>query len=228
MSKLTKLIILIILSLSVYFIYNITMNSKYKIINLGDKLSLGYNSYGIKEASYIDYYKDYLLKEKKEVEIINEYSKENQSIKNILYTIKNTSSIKKDLLDSNILIITLGYNDLLYDLSLEENKNPYSLNKIISDIKTDYNNLIKEISKYYHKDIIVIGYYKSNKNDYYINQGIIRLNQLLKSNKNIYYINTYDLINNPKYFNNPDSYYPNIQAYQLISKKIISKTLEIS
>ena len=131
-------------------------------------------------------------------------------------------------MDSNILIITLGYNDLLYDLSLEENKNPYSLNKIISDIKTDYNDLIKEISKYYHKDIIVIGYYKSNKNDYYINQGIIRLNQLLKSNKNIYYINTYDLINNPKYFNNPDSYYPNIQAYQLISKKIISKTLEIS
>ena len=49
MNKLIKLITLIILSLSVYLIYNKTNNSYYKITNIGDKLSTGITSYGIKE-----------------------------------------------------------------------------------------------------------------------------------------------------------------------------------
>ena len=74
MKKIIKLIILIIISFSVYFIYKNTEGKNLIILNIGDSLAVGINSYGIKEYGYIDYYKDYLNKTKN-VTIINDYSK---------------------------------------------------------------------------------------------------------------------------------------------------------
>ena len=70
MNRITKLLILITISLAVYFIYNNTNNKTLKIMSIGDSYSLGINSYGIKDYGYIDYYKDLLEEENKEV-IIN-------------------------------------------------------------------------------------------------------------------------------------------------------------
>ena len=223
MKRLIKLLILIILSCSVYFIYQNTKNTTIKVLSIGDKLSLGINSYGIKEYSYIDYYKDYLLKYNDNVDIIN-YSNEDLSFRELLMKLKNTRSIKKDLISSNYLIINLGYNDLIYRLSLEDNLNNNKLNTIIRSIELDYNNTIKEIRKYYKEKIIVIGYYKSNHDDYYLNQGIKRLNYVLESNSLVTYIDTYNLLSSSKYFLNPNSYYPNRLAYLQISKEIVKKT----
>ena len=95
------------------------------------------------------------------------------------------------------------------------------------EIQKDYLNLLKEIRKYYKNKIVVIGYFASNKTDYYINTGIKELNKTLQSAKNITYIDTYDLLKpKRKYFSNKNSYYPNLQGYLRISKKIIIKTLE--
>ncbi len=228
MNKLIKLISLIIISLSVYFIYNKTHNSTYRIINIGDKLSMGINSYGKKEDSYIDYYKRYLEQEKEKIIIDNTYSTKNQTIESVLQTIKNNPIIRKKIIDSNILFITLGYNDLIYSLSSEEEKNDKTLKKIINEINIKYKELIKEIRKYYHNNIIVVGYYTEN-NDQYINKGIIELNNILKKeDDSIYYIDTYNTLKNRgNYFDNQKSYYPNKKGYYEITKKIISKTLEI-
>ena len=227
MNKLLKLIFLILLSLTVYLIYNNTNDSYYVITNIGDKLSTGTNSYGIKEKSYIDLYQEYLTKEKKKVIVDNTYSSKNQTISNMLQLIKENPTVKRKLMDSNILIITLGYNDLIYSLTTEEKNSEYIRDKVIKEIDNNYNKLINEIEKYYHHEIIVLGYYKYNK-DKYINDGIIELNKVLKQNKKVHFIDTYNLLNNNKYFSNYNSYYPNSRGYYEISKKIISKTLEIS
>ena len=121
MKKVIKLIILIILSCSVYFIYQNTKNSVINVTNIGDSLALGINSYGIKEYGYVDYYKDQLIKENQKVNIINAYSKKDLSITTLLEQIKNTPKIKKDLSETNILILTVGYNDLIYELSIQDN-----------------------------------------------------------------------------------------------------------
>ena len=77
-----------------------------------------------------------------------------------------------------------------------------------------------------HKEIIVVGYCKSS--DDYLDKGIVELNKILKSNKKIHYIDTYYLLNNKtKYYINSRSNYPNNRGYYEITKKIISKTLEI-
>ena len=116
MKKLLKLLLLLLLNISVYFIYNSTKNSVYTITSLGDGVSLGINSYAIDDYSYADYYKDFKLKEKEKVKIIDSYSKKEMSITSLTEKIKTDNKLKEDLNSSNILFLTIGYNDLLYKI----------------------------------------------------------------------------------------------------------------
>lgn len=227
MKKLLKLLFLIFIIISVFFIYIKTKDSKYTILSLGDNLSLGIDSYGIKGPSYIDFYKNYILKKKETVIKNDQYSRKDLTINALLQELKENNNLKKDLSSANILILTVGYNDLIYKINLNENINSDILKKEVQEIQKDYLNLLKEIRKYYKNKIVVIGYFASNKTDYYINIGIKELNKTLQSAKNITYIDTYDLLKpKRKYFSNKNSYYPNLQGYLRISKKIIIKTLE--
>lgn len=206
MNKVIKLISLMILSISVYFIYNYTNNKTIKIITIGDNI-----------FSHIN------LKTNKQTLINNKYSSKEITIKELTKSIKTTPSIKKDLLESHILYLQVGYNDILYKLSLYDNTN---LNKINNEIVTNYNDLIKEIRKYYKNKIIVIGYYKTNNDNYYQNICIRKLNKYLQNNKDITYIDTYNLLYpKEKYFNNSNDYYPNKEGYKVLSNKIITETL---
>lgn len=227
MTRKTKLLILIILSLSVYFIYQKTNNQDIKITTIGDGLAIGINSYGIKDYGYADYYKDFLTHRKQEVELNNEYSKEDLTIAELLEKLKTNPKIKRNLLESHLIILNLGYNDLIYKLSLTENINKNTLQLRIKEIEKEYQSLIHEIRKYYKNKIIIIGYYSINKKDYYLNLGIRQLNEILREQSDIIYIDTNKLLSNQKkYFSNPNSHYPNKEAYELIAKEIITKTLE--
>ena len=227
MKRVIKLSILILISLSVYFIYQETNHKIIKILVLGDSLSLGINSYGIKEYGYVDYYKDYLVKKNKKISINKDYSKKELTIEELKEKIKTTPSLKKELSESHQLILNVGYNDLLYKLSLEQNNKNLNLNKNIKEIESSYQELIKEIDKYYNNSIILIGYPPSNQDDYYKNIGIKKINKILKNTPKSSYIDTYQLLNHKElFFSNPHSYYPNRYGYQAIAKKIIEKTLE--
>lgn len=221
MNRPIKLLILIILSLSVYFIYQRTKESNIQILSLGDGLSKGINSYTIVEYSHLNYYEDYLKSKNIKVKVIDEYSKEDLTIHELLELIKNNNYLKRDLMESHLLFITIGYNDLLYKLSLEDDISIPKLNNIIDEINIEYKELLTEINKYYKNKIIVVGYPKSNKDDYYLNLGIRKLNRILNSNT---YIDTYNILNDRnKYFSNPNSYYPNRQGYMRIYEEILSK-----
>lgn len=225
--KKIKLILLILISTSVYFIYQKTENTNLKILSLGDGLSLGINSYGIQEYSYVDYYGSYLRKKNKEIHIIKNYSKRDQMIKDLIEQIKNNPNLKRDLMESHILFLTIGYNDLQYQLSIKESTTNNSFNQILKEIIASYGELFQEIRKYYKEKITVIGYYPSNKEETYINLGIQRINYYLKQEEQIEYIDTYTLLSrNALYFSNPSSYYPNRLGYQVIAEEIIQKTLE--
>ena len=220
MNKCIKLLSLIILSLSVYFIYLNTENKVLNILVIGDNYSQGINSYGIKEYSYIDYTLEE-LETNKEIKL-KKYITKDQSITNTLNYIKLTSDIKGYLKDAHILILNIGYNDLIYKLSIKEYNQ--TNNNIYNEISNDYNNLLQEIRKYYKREIIVIGYplYKDTS----INTSIIKLNNIL-NNDNISYIDTNKILSNrEKYFSNPHNNYPNRNGYLELSKEIIRKTLE--
>ena len=218
MNRPIKLLILILLSLSVYFIYQLTKESNIQILSLGDGLSKGINSYTIVESSHLNYYEEYLKSKKIQVKVISDYSKEDLTIHELLELVKNNNYLKRDLMESHLLFITVGYNDLLYKLSLEDNISIPKLNKIIDEINIEYKELLKEIKKYYKNEIIIVGYPRTNKDDYYLNLGIRKLNRLLNTNT---FIDTYNLLNNGnKYFSNPNSYYPNRLGYKRIYEEI--------
>lgn len=227
MKRIIKLSVLFLISLSVYFIYEETNHKNIKILVLGDSLSLGINSYGIKEYGYVDYYKDYLVGKEKKITINKNYSKKELTIEELKEKIKTTPNLKKELSEAHQLILNVGYNDLLYKLSLEQNSKNINFNKNIKEIDNSYQELLIEINKYYNNTIILIGYPPSNQDDYYKNIGIKKINKILKSTPNSSYIDTYQLLNNKElFFSNPHSYFPNRQGYQAIAKKIIEKTLE--
>ena len=227
MKRVIKLSILILISMSVYFIYQETNHKNLKIVVLGDSLSLGINSFGIKEYGYVEYYKDYLVGKNKKITINNEYSKSNLTIEELKEKIKTTPNLKKELSEAHQLILNVGYNDLLYKLSLEEYNKNSKLNKNLKEIESSYQELLMEINKYYNNSILVIGYYPSNQDDYYKNIGIKKINKILINTPNSSYIDTYQLLKHKEqFFSNPNSYFPNRQGYQAIAKKIIEKTLE--
>ena len=223
MNRPIKLLILIVLSLSVYFIYQNTKQSSIQILSLGDGLSKGINSYTIVEYSHLNYYEDYLKSKNICVKTISHYSSEDLTIHELLELVKSNNYIKRDLMDSHLLFLTIGYNDLLYKMSLEEDISIPKLNKIIDEINIEYKELLTEIKKYYKNEIIVVGYPKSNKDDFYLNLGIRKLNRVLNINN---YIDTYNILNNrEKYFSNPNSYYPNRLGYEKIFEEV--KKLDI-
>ena len=218
MSRPIKLLVLIIMSLSVYLIYQSTKESTIQILSLGDGLSKGINSYTIVDYSHLNYYEDYLKSKNKKVKVIYDYSREDLTIHELLELIKTNNTLKRDLMESHKLFITIGYNDLLYKMSLEEDISIPKLNNIVDEINIEYKEFLEEIKKYYKNEIIIVGYPKSNKDDYYINLGIRKLNRILNTSN---YIDTYNLLNNRnKYFSNPNSFYPNRYGYERIYEEI--------
>lgn len=226
MNRKIKLLSIIILSCSIFFIYK-NVDKKILILNIGDSISLGINSFGIKEYSPVDYYKDYLISQQKKVFLNNNYSRKDITIKELKERIENTSKIKKNLIESHILFLSLGYNDIIYETTLEEEMNENKTKKIIEKIKSNYENLLKEIRKYYKNRIVIIGIHESNLDNYYIKKSIREINKYLENNNNnIVYINTNHILNSHNdYYSNPNNSFPNFLGYRKIAKNII-KSLE--
>ncbi len=183
MNKIIKLIILILLSLSVFYIYNDTKKSNRKILVLGDFLSKQNNN-------YLDYFNQIQLSNNRKITINKKYIQEDLTIHETLLLLKQPS-LKKDLLESHFLIINLGLNDYLYKITLKEKH--ITSNNPLEEEQIELTKLLKEIKKYYKNTILVIGYPKTeNKID---NIYRDRVNTILKE-KEIIYLDTYHLIDN--------------------------------
>lgn len=233
LSRKVKLLILILLSLSVFFIYKMTNYNNKNYTSLGDGLAKGVDCYGRIDYGYSDYIKEYLSEKNKLKAYTKDYAREDMTIEQLLNTIltdqkvkyKDTnSSIKNILRDTDYLTISIGLNDLLYKLSLTSEFSPENLDIIIKEIETSFNILIDEITKLYRHKIYVVGYYDLDPNNDFLKEAIRKLNKIYQKNDHVIYISTYIITENRSIFlPNPNSYYPNYKGYQVISNKIIDK-----
>ncbi len=231
MKKSLKLIILILTAASTYTIYNFTNKNNITYISIGDSLSLGENSYGATNYGYSDYFKDYLNKKDLLSTYNKSYTSKTKTISDLYKDVlleeqtimdKGAYNLKRMLRDSEILSISIGINDIIFEYNLKNTTlTDYEENRIIDKIFDNYKNLITEIKKFYHYQIYVIGYYENNsKYDNLIRKLNIKYQNYCKKNNDIY-IDTSFLSNKKIYFDNPQSYYPNNRAYQEIAKKMI-------
>ena len=233
LSRKLKLLSLLLLCTSVFFIYEKTNYNNITYTALGDGFAQGIDCYGQKDYGYSDYVKDYLKEQKKLKSYSKNYTSQDMTIERLYNTLltnkkvnsKNTNkNIKTILRETDYLTISIGLNDLLYKLSLSNELNNETLNKVIGEIEINFNELINEIKKVYPKEIYVIGYYEAVTENDYINKAINKLNRIYQKNENVTYISTMNISKNKSIFlSNPNSYYPNYKGYQAISTKIIDK-----
>ena len=231
--KILKRIILLITIMIVLLINVYTKDNKIYYISLGDGLSLGINSNNYISNGYSDYIKEYLENSKKLKFYTKEFSKEDARITDIINDIKDNIekninnkaiTIQYALSKSDIITISLGFNEILYKYS--NNTNMSYMYDYIDNYIEDMNILIKLIRKYNNKKIFILEYYNPinhqelDKYIIYANDKLIKL----CNNQKINYVDLYNIFkNNKNLIYNINNSYPNSDGYKLIANEIIKK-----
>ena len=211
MKKIIFILFLFFLLYACYYIYNITEDNKLNVVLIGDTIA---------DNPYLDNYpninkinKDFINRDYHLKDLLN-IIKYNQEL-----DIDNkTESIHKLLKESDIVIISIGMNDIYYKL----NDNTKEIYSYVNDIINNYNIILKEISKYDNKYVFILGYYNiTNKN----NDIFTYVNYKLKNIVNNYHYTYLDLnkilYNNKNYYQKSNVFYLNNAGYEQIYKLIV-------
>jgi len=209
-----KIIILVFLFLSLYLcyiIYILTENKNTYCLLLGDTISD--NQYIKKQNKKIKYNNYFVNKDYRIIDLLNiiKYNEEKQ-------TDNKSISIHQKLKKSDIIILSIGMNDIYSKLN-DDTKNIYTyINNMISNMEL----ILKEIARYKHKQVIVLGYYNiTNKN----NDIFAYLNYKMKKITKKYhftYLELNEILKNKEEFlQKKGNYYLNQQGYEEINKFIV-------
>ena len=225
-----KIISILILFLSCYFIYNLTVDNELFYLSIGDGIAKGITDEGnVSLYNYTDSIKNYLTSKNKLKGFNNSFVDKDYRITDLFRVIKYKEeiivnndhiSINELLKQADIVTISLGMNELYYKI-LVDNNNIYSY---IDGMLSDMELLLKEVDRYNHKKVIVLGYYNTTNN----NKDIFNyINYKLKNivNKRGFEFIDIDKIinNNTKYFTSNTNFYLNNEGYQKISQIIVEK-----
>ena len=185
-----------------YFIYNITEDKKLDIVAIGDEIAN--NPYFINYSNSTfnsDFTNNYHVNDLLNIIKYNEEISINDK----------AESIHQLLNKSDILIISIGMNDIYYKLNDDVRETYTYLNTIVNN----YEIILNEISKYNYKQVYILGYYSidSKKSDLftYINYKLTKitnkyqytyvdLNKIVGKNTEYYLKNNDFSLNNKGYY----------------------------
>ena len=186
-----KIIIILIVALSIFLIYNIFKDKKIYYVSISDITAKD----NTKSYGYIDYIEDYL----EELNLLEKHAKINLNEDRITDIIRNINdnieyedrTIKNILIKADILTLSIGYNDLISKL---DNYDNYEINNYIDTYLKDLDKLFNLLREYDKEDIVMIGYYNIYNKEYneiidYINTEVKKLSNKYK----ISFINPTDL-----------------------------------
>lgn len=192
-----KILVIFFLALIMSFIiYNVTLNNRKSILILGDNHLL--------DSSYKTYDK-YLYDDlKDDVVFFNElFTEEAKTYKDIIndikdnkYVISKNKNIYLNQLISKANIIILNANNSEYFKKC--NKSKSIIEEYNKKISNDIDSLIKIINKISTSEIVVIGNYCLNGEDYsnyYSKYNYINMNGLVSNSENISSFRTFKLSN---------------------------------
>lgn len=220
-----KVLLILILFLSCYVIYNKTIDKKEYFLTIGDSLSKGINEYGSFTYGYNEYIRDYLQKTGKLKGYNKTYTNIDYRIMDIVKILEynetiDTNSLNYLIKKADIITISLGMNELYYKLN-DNNKNMYNY---IDNMLESYKKVFEYINLFHQKKIYILGYYNiTNKNTDIFEYANYKLKKICKDYKLIYIDLSQIFNNNPIYFNKKESFIPNTAGYKKISQIIIEK-----
>lgn len=213
MKKIIYLLFLFLFIFMCYLIYELTDNDNLTCLVIGD--SIADNIYLRENKKINNYNNQFINKDHRMIDLLHiiKYNEE------INYQ-NNTISIHQLLKQSDIVIISIGMNDIYAKLE-DDPKNMYTyLNEMVNNMEL----ILDEISRYKNTKIIVLGYYNifDKKNDLfiYINYKIKRITE---KHDYIYIDTNKNLNNNQKYLLKNNQFYLNDHGYQKINELIVEK-----
>lgn len=148
-----KILLFILVCISIYIIYETILDRRIKYLYIGNT-----NVYNT------------IIKEKINSKIYNEYIRDDDyRVMDLINDINDNIKMKKNtmqnlLVKSNIIVISIGINDLEYKKELNY--------KYIDEFIIDIESLLKLIRKYNKDKIYFLGYHNKNKYYTYINNKI--------------------------------------------------------
>lgn len=209
-----KIIIILFFFLSFfmcYLIYKLTEDDKLYFTSLGDTISINDFSTNINNIS--TYNTVFTDKDCHLTDLLNtlKYNQEKE--------LDGVSiSLHQILKKTDILILSIGMNDIYYKL----NDNTKDIYTYLNTMLNNYDTILEYINHYDYQEVYVLGYYNitsSNQDIYtYINYKLERM-----SKKYHYtYLNLNKVLhNNPKYLEKPTTFYLNNAGKQEIIKLIV-------
>ena len=205
MKKIILILFLFLLCISCYFIYHLTKQDKIYITSIGDEL-----------AAY-KYFDNPKIKKYN-----NTFTKNDLMINDLLNILKtnyeDSPNIHQVLKKSDIIIISIGINDIYYKLD----EDPKEIYTYLNNLINTYTEIFNIINKYHYQKVYVLGYYNINndKSDIinYINYKLLKLTSRFQYT----YIDLNKTIsNNPQYLKKKDNYHLNESGFKQISNIIV-------
>lgn len=231
-----KYIILIGLLFIVFGIYQLFKTDKINYIALGDSVAEGMNPYGEVGYSYADYFADSLKEKNMLSYYTKKYAQSGYTTKDLIEQIEINNSLKKDLRESDLVTVSIGANDFLRKIHLQNLSidDLLELKPKVTNIFPDIKKCMEEIRKYAKEDIIIIGYY--NPIPFLFNTNSKDLDELFAYIDSKYqeiaeeydctYISFYQLFKkNTSFLPNPMDIHPNLDGYKAISQEILKNYL---
>lgn len=225
-----KILTFLIVILSVLLIYIGLKDKKIYYLSIGDSLSMGITPYNNFDYGYSDYIKDY-LQEQNLLEVYVNLGDNNKRITDIISDIENNINIIVDnknktfqnaLIKADLITISIGNNDLLSNIKINEEFSIVDLYDKFDQILIDYEKLFSLLRKYCKENIFILGLYNTINHDN-IDDFFKYANSELKKlcdKYEIQFVDIYEEFNNESYFSNPNSKIPNKEGYKIISEKI--------
>ena len=201
-----KIILILFLFLICYLIYISTEKKELSYVVIGDLIAdINYNN------QYKKYNNDYINENYRLIDLIN-IIKYNKELNNI--------SIHRVLKNADILIVSIGMNDLYYKLNTDTINMYTYLNNMLNNLDI----LLKEINKYQYKKVFILGYYNIyNKNNDLFTYINYKIKKLLKNYQYEYIELNNILKNNPQLYKKDNNFNLNIEGYREINKIIVEK-----
>ena len=208
-----KIILILFLFLSCYLIYNLTEDKNLSYLVIGDNIAD--NPYLENNESITEYNNDYIDEDYRIIDLIN-ILKYNEEIE-----VDNKSvSIHRLLKNSDILILSIGMNDIYYKLN-SDIKNIYTyINEMINNMEI----LLSEIDRYNYEKVLVLGYYNITNEHNDIFTYLNYKTEIITKKYNYEYINLNNILkNNPNFYQKSNNFNLNDLGYSEINKIIVEK-----
>ena len=217
-----KIILILILFLSIWFIYNNTVDEKINYLVLGNDLSIGDDNYSLYVKDYLDnkkilgnYNTSFVDLDLRVTDLINKI-KYNESV----VVNGKTKGINMLLKNADVITISIGMNELYYKLSIN-NENIYTYMK---DLINDLEVLFNLINRYNHKRVFVINYYNINNYNKDIFNYLNYYLEILCDNEGFEYVDVSGFLdNNIINYEKSSNFYLNKYGNKKISQFIIEK-----